>query len=54
MEMAEQVTAVELKITMCVQEGLRHQLTYAQYETQDTIQMIIKIHEKVDEEMASR
>ena len=29
-------------------------MTYVNYETRDTILMIIKIHEKADEEMASK
>ena len=43
---------VQLKMTMCAQEGLLLQLTYVNYETLDTILMIIKIHENTDEEMA--
>ena len=53
MKMADQVTAVQLKVAMCDQEGLLLQLTYANYETLDTILMIITIHEKTDEEMVS-
>ena len=54
MKMADQVIAVRLKITMCVQEGLLLQLTYVNYETLDTILMKIKIPEKVDEGMVSK
>ena len=45
---------VQLKMTMCDQEGLLLQLTYVNYETLDTILMIIKIPEKVDEGMVSK
>ena len=45
---------LQLKITMCAQEGLLLQLTYVNYETLDTILMIIKIPARVIVEMASK
>ena len=54
MEMGDQVIDLQLKTTMCAQEGLLLQLTYVNYETLDTILMIIKIVEKTHEEMVSR
>ena len=54
METADQVTAVQLKITMCDQEAPQILQINASNEIQDTIRMIIKIHEKTDVEMASK
>ena len=52
MEMDDQVTVVQLKITMYDLEGLLLQLINVSNETLDTTPMKLKITEKVDEEMA--
>ena len=54
MEMDDQVTVIQLKITMCDLEGLLLQLINVKNETLDTTRMQIKITEKVDEEMDSK
>ena len=51
MEMDDQVTVVQLKITMCDLEGLLLQLINVINETLDTTRMKLKITEKVYEEM---
>ena len=53
-EIVDQVTVVQLKITMCDLEGLLLQLINVSNETLDTTRMQIKITEKVHEEMDSK
>ena len=52
MEMDDQMTVVQSKITICDLEGLLLQPINVSNETLGTTRMEIKITEKVDEEMA--